>query len=218
MRYDENGGSLHIQDTEDASALQLDPADKVMPDALKPLRADAQRNRDALVAAAAEAFAECSVEASLEGIAKRAGVGVGTLYRHFPAREALIAAVYQRELESVAQAADELLASERDAMRALRAWSERFLDYAAAKRGLGDGLRAIIDCKPELRGSALPKLEAAITTLLEHGTADGSIRADALPEDVLRAMTAIFHIPHVDGWIDQARRILNLLLDGLEPR
>jgi AcrR family transcriptional regulator len=188
-----------------------------MPETTRPPRADALRNREALLGAAGEVFAEHGVAASLEEVARRAGVGVGTLYRHFPARDALIAAVYQRELESVADAAPELLDG-RSGMEALHAWTDRFLDYAVTKRGLGDALRAIMDAAPELRCEVLPRLEGAIGQLVRAGVEDGSIRPDARPDDLLRAMTAIFHIPHVDGWVEQARRILDLLLDGLAPR
>lgn len=184
---------------------------------VKPPRADARRNREALLVAAADVFAEHGVGASLEEVARRAGVGVGTLYRHFEQRDALVAAVYRRELERVVDAVPELLDG-RVGMAALRAWSERFLGYVAAKRGMGEALRAIMDCAPELRSTVLPRLEGAVEELVAHGVEDGSIRADARADDVLRAMIGVFHLPQADGWEAQARRILDLLLDGLEPR
>jgi AcrR family transcriptional regulator len=188
-----------------------------MPESTKAPRADAQRNREALLAAASSAFSERGVGTSLEEIARQAGVGVGTLYRHFPQRDALISAVYERELGLVADVADELLELD-SGMDALRAWTDRFVEYAIAKRGLGDALRSIMEASPELRCATLPKLEAAVEQLVTRGVEDGSIRADARADDLLRAMTAIFHIPHDEGWVEQARRILNLLLDGLAPR
>lgn len=180
-------------------------------------RADARRNREALLAAAAELFAEHGVGASLEEVARRAGVGVGTLYRHFDKRDALIEAVYLRELEGVVDAATDLLDGH-TGMEALRAWSGRFLGYVEAKRGMGDALRSIMECAPQLRGKVLPRLELAVAGMLEKGAADGSIRPDTRADDVLRAMVGVFHMPHSEGWVEQARRILDLLLDGLEPR
>ena len=192
-----------------------------MPGQTTPMRADARRNRDALLAAAAAAFAEHGTTTSLEQIARRAGVGVGTLYRHFPAREALVEAVYRRELEQVADVATQLLLDERSGHDALRAWSERFLEYAATKRGLGDALRAVMDAAPQLRGTVFGRLQGSVEQIVAHGIADGTIRSDARSDDLLRATTAIFHIPDTGdpaGWLDQSRRILTLLLDGLHPR
>src|SRR3954463_12299172 len=107
----------------------------------RPLRADAQRNRDKLLAAATAAFAEEGEAVALEAVAARAGVGIGTLYRHFPSRDALIVAAYRQEVDSLCAAAQDLLRS-RPADEALRAWTERFADYVATKRRMADALRS----------------------------------------------------------------------------
>jgi AcrR family transcriptional regulator len=117
------------------------------------LRADAQRNRDKLLAAATAAFAETGTDASLEAIAKRAGVGIGTLYRHFPTREALVEAAYRNEVERLCESARELLASHPPDV-ALAEWMDRFVAYAAAKRGMRSALQAVAaksDLFPEAR-------------------------------------------------------------------
>src|SRR5437763_6489898 len=106
----------------------------------RPLRADAQRNRAKLLAAATEAFAEEGEGVALESVAARAGVGIGTLYRHFPSRDALIVAAYRHEVSSLCAAAEELLRS-LPADEALSSWLERFADYIATKRSMGDALR-----------------------------------------------------------------------------
>jgi AcrR family transcriptional regulator len=184
----------------------------------RPLRADARRNRDQLLDAANAAFAEAGTGVALEEIARRAGVGIGTLYRHFPTREALIEAAYRHELAQVAEAADVLLADARPGDVTLGAWMERFLDYAATKRGMGEAIRSIVAATPDLRGEAYGVLLGAIERLVAAGIADGSIRPDARADDVLRAMSAVWTIPEEQGWQDQAGRLFVLLLDGLRVR
>src|SRR3954471_8799156 len=115
----------------------------------KPLRADASRNREKLLDAALEQFAEAGTNASLETVAKRAGVGIGTLYRHFPTRDALITETYRNEVAHVADGADELLAT-LPADQAMEQWLERFMAYAAAKRGMADALKQMSVSREEL--------------------------------------------------------------------
>jgi AcrR family transcriptional regulator len=181
----------------------------------RPVRADARRNREQLLDAAAAAFAEAGTGVALEEIARRAGVGIGTLYRHFPTRDALIEAAYRRELGQLSEAADVLLAGERPGDVTLGAWMDRFVEYAAAKRGMGDAIRSIVAATPDLRGTAYSLLIGAIERLLAAGIADGTIRPDARADDVLRAAGAVWLIPEAPDWQDQARRLLGLLLDGL---
>src|SRR3954453_1295408 len=109
----------------------------------RPLRADAQRNRDQILSAAARAFSRCGLEATLEGIAKDAGVGIGTLYRHFPTRELLIEAAYRNEVGAVCEAAPEVL-DKLPPTEALRTWMDRYIDYMTRKLGMADALRAVI--------------------------------------------------------------------------
>jgi AcrR family transcriptional regulator len=178
----------------------------------KTLRADAQRNRDRLLAAAVALFSEAGQDVSLEAVAKRAGVGIGTLYRHFPTRDALLAAAYRNEVVQLSDAADALLAAH-PPDEALALWLDRFVEYASAKRGMGTALRAMVACS-DLFADARAMNLAAISRLLAAGAAAGTIRSDVRAEDVLHAIGAIWSLGD-DGWDEQARRLLRLLMDGL---
>lgn len=181
----------------------------------RPLRADAQRNRDKLLCAAMAEFAAEGDGVALEAVAMRAGVGIGTLYRHFPNRDALIVAAYQQEVDSLCAAPEDLLRAQ-PADVALRAWAERFADYIATKRNMGDALRTAIsssECQvfTETRGRIL----AALRLLLNAGAADGTLRADVEPEDVMRVIYAIWYLPDGPEWRDTVGRMLALVIDGL---
>lgn len=178
------------------------------------LRSDARRNREKLLAVAAETFAASGVNASLEEIARQAGVGVGTLYRHFPSREALVAATYRHEVEQLCESVGDLQASlAPDA--ALRAWMDGFVHYTAAKRGMGEALQAVMASDSALYAEAYAKLVAALDALLATASAAGTIRPDARGEDVLRALAAIWMIRDSANREEQAERVLDLLMDGL---
>src|SRR3954451_3885841 len=131
----------------------------------RPLRADAQRNRDQILSAAARAFSRCGLEATLEGIAKDAGVGIGTLYRHFPTRDLLIEAAYRSELAAVCDAAPELL-DRLPPVEALRAWMDRYVDYMTRKLGMADALRAVIASGANPYAQSFELLTGAIKPLL----------------------------------------------------
>ncbi len=178
------------------------------------LRPDARRNREKLIAAATEAFAAGGVGTSLEDIARRAGVGIGTLYRHFPSRDALVAAVYRQEVASLAAAAPALLA-EYPPDVALRRWMDRFVDYAATKRGMGEALQAAMASDSALHGEAYAALTGALDALVGAAVAAGAIRADAQGEDVLRALGAVWMIRDGDDREAQTARTLDLIVDGL---
>lgn len=178
------------------------------------LRADARQNHDKLLAAAAELFATSGVEASLDTIAKRAGLGIGTLYRHFPTRDALVEAAYRNEVERLCHAAEELQGAHPPDI-ALAEWMDRFVTYAAAKRGMADALQSIIASNSELYAHARRQMLQAIASLLGAAVAAGSIRADVEPEDVLRAMSAIWLVPDDHNWHERAHKLLQLLMDGL---
>ncbi len=182
----------------------------------KPLRKDAQRNRDALLAAAVGLFAERGTDGSLEEVAKRAGVGIGTLYRHFPTRDALVEAAYRNEVAQLRAAADELLA-ELPPDAALEAWMRRFVDYGTAKRGMRDALQSIAG-GASLFADTRGQVTEAVAVLLRAGAEAGTLRADVEPEDVLRAMGAIWLVAEGDDFAEQAMRILRLVLDGLRYR
>ncbi|MBO0731970.1 MAG: TetR/AcrR family transcriptional regulator, partial [Acidimicrobiaceae bacterium] len=149
----------------------------------RPRRADARRNYDALVASATAAFQE-DIDTPLENIARAAGVGIGTLYRHFPNREALIHAVYQTEVEKLLEAA-EALAGELPPFEALTAWFEQFIDYAATKRGLAPVLSVMASAQPELFADTRSRLVAAINMLVERAVASGAIRDEVRGDDLL---------------------------------
>ena len=183
----------------------------------KPLRKDAARNREKLLAAAVGLFAERGTEGSLEEVAKRAGVGIGTLYRHFPTRDALVEAAYRNEVAQLRAAADELLA-ELPPDAALEAWMRRFVDYGTAKRGMRDALQSIAGGGADLFADTRGQVTEAVAVLLRAGAEAGTLRADVEPEDVLRAMGAIWMVSEGDEFPEQAMRILRLVLDGLRYR
>ncbi len=176
-------------------------------------RADAERNRERLLAVAVKAFAE-SAEVPLEEVARRAHVGIGTLYRHFPTRAALIEAAYRHEVAQLcapATRSSRTLAPD----AALEAWMERFIQYVAAKRGMIDALRSIVSADSELVASTRDQIVTALRSLLSEAAANGAIRADADAEDVLRALQGVWQVTSEPEWQGKARRLLNLLMDGL---
>ena len=182
--------------------------------AQRPLRADARRNRNRLVAVAAEAFSHGGVDASLEAVARDAGVGIGTLYRHFPTREALIEAVYRREVEALIAAA-EALAREKAPADALSQWMQRYVDYIAAKRGMRDSLRLLIESNSPLFAEASGRVPLALKGLIERAVASGAIRQDADSADVLHALSSIYSASDGPEWRQRSQRLVNLLMDGL---
>ncbi len=181
------------------------------------MRADAARNRDRLLEAAVRAFAYDATDATLDAIAKEAGVGIGTLYRHFPTREALVEAAYRNELARLCDAAPELLES-RSPDQALRAWMDRFVDYMTTKRGMADALRAVIASGGNPYAHSRDRLIEAITALLTAGSDAGSIRADVEPADVLATLSGISLAAGEAAQREQASRLLDLLMDGLRYR
>ena len=180
----------------------------------RPLRADAQRNRDKLLSAATAAFAEDGEDVALETVAARAGVGIGTLYRHFPSRDALIVAAYHHEVDALCAAAEDLLGSQ-PADEALRAGAERFADYIAAKRSIANALRTAVASDSPLVADTRERILGALGLLLDAGVAAGTLRADADPEDVMRVIHAIWYLPGGPEWRDDVGRMLGLVIDGL---
>lgn len=181
------------------------------------LRADARRNRDKLIEVAAEAFSQRGAEASLEDIARRAGVGIGTLYRHFPTREHLVEVVYRRELERLAEAAAELSA-ERAPDQALEEWMHRFVSYMATKRGMASSLKLLMTSNACLFTDGATLLRTAFGDLLARAIDAGSIRGDIETVDVLTALSSIYSIPDLPDWRERAHRLIGLLMDGLRHR
>ena len=181
------------------------------------MRADARRNRDKLIAAAKDLFAETGTDVSLDAVARRAGVGPGTLYRHFPTRDALVEAAYRSEVAELSAAADDLLAT-RPPDLALAEWMDRFVAYAAAKRGMRAALQSVVASGSDIFADARRQNLATLATLLAAGAEAGTIRPDVEAEDVLRAMGAIWMVADGEEFPEQAMRILRLVLDGLRYR
>ncbi|MEY9871658.1 AcrR family transcriptional regulator [Streptacidiphilus sp. MAP12-33] len=180
----------------------------------RPLRADARRNRDRLIEVAARAFAQDGPDVTLEAIAKEAGVGIGTLYRHFATREELVEAAYRGELAQPCDSAAQLLGS-REPDAALRAWMDGFVRYMTTKRGMSDALRALIASGGDPFSHGRAMLTAAITELLHAGTAAGLIRSDADPTDVLFSLSGLSLAATTPEHHARMARLLDLLMDGL---
>jgi AcrR family transcriptional regulator len=185
-------------------------------DARKP-RADSARNRQLLIDAAKEGFAEAGLNVSLEEIARRAGVGIGTLYRHFPSREAVVEAVYRREVEQLAEAVPHLLEST-TAGEALHQWMHLFIDYIATKRLIAPSLAAAAGKSPTLYATSLELITNAISTLIKRAIAAGDVRKDIDPTDLLRAMVGVSYGNPDAGWEASARRVIDILMDGLRRK
>lgn len=179
------------------------------------LRADARRNRDRLLAAAAEVFAERASAATMEEIARRAEVGIGTLYRHFPTREAMMEGVFHHEVERLATAADELLI-DRAPDAALAEWMQRFVRHVAVKRGLKEAIQSVVGERCEMFEESYRLIAEALGRLLRAASDAGAIRADVEPVDLLRALSGVCVVSDpvsLDG--GQACRVAALLMDGL---
>lgn len=179
--------------------------------ARRPKRADARRNYDKLLAAAAEAFTQDGADASLEDIARRAQVGIGTLYRHFPTRHALLEAVYVDEVEEMSRAADDL--ADLEPWDALVTWLHQFVRYAATKRALADAMMATIDSDAEVFQACRTAITSAGDRLLRRAQDAGVVRTDTNFTDVGRMVGGIAAIRTADS--GQIERILDMALDGL---
>ena len=189
-----------------------------MPEAVgRVLRADARRNRDRLLSVAVRAFSQDGPDVTLDAIAKDAGVGIGTLYRHFPTREALIEAAYRSELARLCDAVPDLL-QDMPPDEATRAWMDRYIEYMTTKRGMAGALRAVIASGGTPYAQSRDRLTTAITSLLQAGAAAGALRADIEPGDVLASLSGISLAAGEPAQRDQARRLLDLLMDGLRYR
>jgi AcrR family transcriptional regulator len=189
---------------------------KLTATARKP-RADSTRNRQLLIAAAKAAFSDVGLDVSLEEIARRAGVGIGTLYRHFPTRDAVVEAVYRREIEHLAAAVPQLLQSS-PAGEALHKWMHLFVDYIVTKRLIAPSLAAAAARTPALYTSSVQLITNAISTLVKRAIASGEVRQDIDPSDLLRAMVGVSYGNPDVSWEASARRLIDLLMDGLRSK
>jgi AcrR family transcriptional regulator len=180
-------------------------------------RADSARNRQLLIDAAKAGFSSVGLDVSLEEIARRAGVGIGTLYRHFPTREAVVEAVYRREVEQLSEAVPQLLQSS-PAGEALHKWMHLFVDYIATKRIIAPSLAAAAARTPALHKTSLELITGAISTLVKRAIASGDVRKDIDPSDLLRAMVGVSYGNPDAGWEASARRLIDILMDGLRRK
>jgi len=189
---------------------------KPLPQARKP-RADSTRNRQLLIDAAKSGFAELGLNVSLEEIARRAGVGIGTLYRNFPSREAIVEAVYRREVELLADAVPHLLETW-PAAEALHKWMHLFVDYIATKRLIAPSLGAATVRTSPLYATSAELIKGALATLVKRAVASGEVRKDIDPADLLRAMVGVSYGNPEAGWEASARRLIDILMDGLRRK
>jgi AcrR family transcriptional regulator len=192
-------------------------ADENEPIAVRKPRADAERNRVRLLETAKAAFAEKGPGASLDEIARIAGVGAGTLYRHFPTRDALVAAVYRNETEQLVAAADRL-AETHPPVTALREWLLLFVDYMATKHGMSEVLNSIVGGASDLYSASTAQVKGAIATLVDRAVASGDIRLDLDPLDLLRALAGVANIGLGHDGERAAKRLVDILIAGVRTQ
>jgi AcrR family transcriptional regulator len=187
--------------------------DQPATDKRKP-RADALRNRERVLEAAKAVFSQGGPEASLEAVARRAGVGIGTLYRHFPTREALYEAVYRNEVDQLVELAKRL---EADAppVEALRRWLRANVEFIATKKGMAAALAVTAHGSSDLAAYSIDRLTRAVGELLQRAAAAGEIRADIGPEDLLRALVGMCYAHDRPGWQAKVLRLVDIFIDGL---
>jgi len=179
-------------------------------------RADAQRNRDRLLKAAKAALARRGAEFNLDDVARQAGLGVGTLYRHFPTRDALIEAVYRAEVEALAAAAVRLSADHAP-LDALREWMRLFVDYIATKHLIAPALNSMVGGSSRLLAASGEQVKAAIGALVARTVASGDIRPDLDPLDLLRALVGVANVATSPDWEASAKRLVDILIAGSRP-
>ena len=181
------------------------------------LRADATRNREQLLEIATRVFASSDANTSMRAIAREAGVGIATLYRHFPTRESLVEAVYRDQVVRLTNGARQLLADATPAV-ALRRWMDLFGQWIATKNGMLDTLPAVIESGAAGHAHTRRELLNAISEILDAGRATGDLRFDVTPEEIAASLIGIFTVARHSGPTIAADRLLDILLDGLRPR
>jgi len=180
------------------------------------LRTDALRNRERILEVAKEAFTRFGADASLDDIARQADVGAGTLYRHFPTRDALIEAVYRSEVEKLA-AAERKFSATMPPVDALRAWMLLFVDHIAAKQIIAPALNSVVGGPSRLYEGSYGLIQGAIDALVKRAIKSGEIRRDLDPFDLLRALIGVSHVASGPGWQQSARRLVDILITGSRP-
>ena len=180
-------------------------------------RTDAQRNRERILEVAKEAFTRLGANASLDEIAKEAGVGAGTLYRHFPTRDALIEAVYRTEVGKLA-AAERKFAEAMPPIEALRAWMLLFVDYIATKEIIAPVLNTFVGGPSKLYEGSRAQIQGAINGLVKRAIKSGDIRKDLDPFDMLRALIGVSNVASTPDWQQSAKRLVEILITGSRPQ
>jgi AcrR family transcriptional regulator len=179
-------------------------------------RADGLRNRERLLEVAKAAFAQAGPDVSLDEIARRAGVGIGTLYRHFPTRDAIVEAVYRREVQQLADAATRLLDSPAPG-DALHEWMRLLIDYIATKKVIASALGSMVGGASQLYAASGAQITQAMSQLMARAVASGDIRGDVDSADILRGLVGFTYGADAPGWRESALRLLDILMDGLRP-
>jgi AcrR family transcriptional regulator len=179
-------------------------------------RVDAQRNRARILEVAKKAFTRAGVDISLDDVARQAGVGPGTLYRHFPTRDALLEAVYRTEVARLA-AAEKEFSRTMPPVEALQAWMLLFVDYIAAKQLIAAALNTLVGATSKLFESSGAQIKGAIHSLVERAIDSGDIRPDLDPLDLLRALVGVSNVASVPDWPESARRLVHILIAGSRP-
>jgi len=182
------------------------------PPARKP-RADAQRNRERILQVAKEVFTRDGAAASLDDVARQADVGPGTLYRHFPTRDALIEAVYRSEVEKLA-AAEQRFAATMPPLEALRAWMLLFIEHVSDKRLIIPAMDTVAGGVARLIEGARPLIRTAFVASVKRAIASGDLSTDTHPDDFVRALVGVFHTTALPGWEQSARRLVDILIAG----
>jgi AcrR family transcriptional regulator len=191
-------------------------AAKISKPAPRKPRADAQRNRERILEIAKEAFTRASDNINLDEVAKQAGVGAGTLYRHFPTRDALLEAVYRSEVEKLA-ASERKFAETMPPGDALRAWMLLFVDYIAAKQIIAPALNTLVGGPSKVFESTSHQIKGAIHGLVKRAIENGDIRPDLDPLDLLRALIGVSNVASGPDWQQSARRLVHILIAGSRP-
>ena len=178
-------------------------------------RADGLRNRERLLESARQVFAAANGEAGLDAVARHAGVGIGTLYRHFPTREALFEAVYRQEVEELAALAEQLMKNV-GPVEALRRWLRAHVELVARKKGMIAALALAAHNPADLYAYSFGRLTSALDTLMTRAVAEGAIRTDIAPGDVLRTLIGMCVLQEQPGWQEGVLRLVDVLVDGLQ--
>ena len=179
-------------------------------------RSDAQRNRERILEVARQAFSRSGANTSLDDVAREAGVGPGTLYRHFPTREQLLEAVYRSEMEKLA-AAEQKFAEELPPLEALRTWLLLFVDYIATKQLIAPALNALLGDPKKVFEASYVRIWDAIRALVKRAIKSGDIRKDLDPIDLLRALIGVASVATSPDWQQSARRLVDILITGARP-